>query len=272
MTGVARVPRIIKRYQNRKLYDTEARRYVSLERVERLIREGVEVSVLDAATGADFTPVILTEILLTRERKGQTVLPALFLHPVDQIWRSLGGVLVARLSGDGRGDRRQSAGRGAVVSRVGCSDWTHPAADPADAEDSPDPRTENVSGACRPGGAGRGRPFARLAAVGGEPLRFTHRRGHLVPDPAPQPPGRSPGTVRPPVPGRTGPPRQPGALPRSPRRRDRPSRARPSGSTRSTASETNRPRHAACCSSHKTSPMSEIVLLMPRCVMSTGPA
>lgn len=80
MTGVARMPRIIKRYQNRKLYDTEARRYVSLERVERLIREGVEVSVVDAASGADLTPVILTEILLTRERKGQTVLPALFLH------------------------------------------------------------------------------------------------------------------------------------------------------------------------------------------------
>jgi polyhydroxyalkanoate synthesis repressor PhaR len=80
MTGVARMPRVIKRYQNRKLYDTEARRYVSLERVERLIREGVEITVVDAATGADLTPVILTEILLTRERKGQAALPSLFLH------------------------------------------------------------------------------------------------------------------------------------------------------------------------------------------------
>jgi len=74
------VPRVIKRYPNRKLYDTEARRYVSLERVERLIREGTEVSVVDAASGADLTPVILTEILLSQERRGQTGLPVLFLH------------------------------------------------------------------------------------------------------------------------------------------------------------------------------------------------
>lgn len=77
---VRAVPRVIKRYPNRKLYDTEARRYVSLQRVERLIRDGSEIAVVDAATGADLTPMILTEILLSQERRGQAALPAVFLH------------------------------------------------------------------------------------------------------------------------------------------------------------------------------------------------
>ncbi len=74
------MPRVIKRYPNRKLYDTEARRYVTLERVERLIRDGIEVTVVDAGSGGDLTPMILTEILLNQERRGQAGLPAVFLH------------------------------------------------------------------------------------------------------------------------------------------------------------------------------------------------
>lgn len=117
--------RIIKRYSNRKLYDTEGRRYVSLERVERLIRDGVEVSVIDAATGTDLTPVILTEILLGQERRGQAGLPALFLHQLikyggawqDYLARGFQATLEGVVASQREGDRlfREWAARTGLI-------------------------------------------------------------------------------------------------------------------------------------------------------------
>jgi polyhydroxyalkanoate synthesis repressor PhaR len=71
---------IIKRYSNRKLYDTEESRYVTLEEIEEMIRAGKEVSVVDAATGEDLTSVTLTQIILENERNHRGALPAAFLH------------------------------------------------------------------------------------------------------------------------------------------------------------------------------------------------
>lgn len=71
---------VIKRYANRKLYDVQVSRYVTLEDLEQLIRRGKEVSVVDAATGEDLTALVLTEIILRGERGGRAVLPAGFLH------------------------------------------------------------------------------------------------------------------------------------------------------------------------------------------------
>jgi len=71
---------VIKRYSNRKLYDTQESRYVTLEEIEEMIRSGREVSVIDAATGEDLTSVTLTQILLENERTRRTALPAAFLH------------------------------------------------------------------------------------------------------------------------------------------------------------------------------------------------
>ncbi|PKO20881.1 MAG: pesticidal protein Cry15Aa [Chloroflexi bacterium HGW-Chloroflexi-1] len=65
----------IKRYSNRKLYDTEARRYVSLESLAGLIRGGADVRVTDHETGEDLTAVILTQIILEQERKRAGFLP-----------------------------------------------------------------------------------------------------------------------------------------------------------------------------------------------------
>jgi polyhydroxyalkanoate synthesis repressor PhaR len=71
---------VIKRYSNRKLYDTQESRYVTLEEIEEMIRGGKEISVVDAATGEDLTSVTLTQIILENERNHRTALPSAFLH------------------------------------------------------------------------------------------------------------------------------------------------------------------------------------------------
>ena len=60
---------LIKRYPNRKLYDTQARRYVTLEDIAALIREGQDVAVVDHATDEDVTAVTLAQILLGEEKR-----------------------------------------------------------------------------------------------------------------------------------------------------------------------------------------------------------
>jgi polyhydroxyalkanoate synthesis repressor PhaR len=71
---------VIKRYSNRKLYDTQESRYVTLDEIEEMIRTGKEVSVVDAASGEDLTSVTLTQIILEAERNHRVTLPAAFLH------------------------------------------------------------------------------------------------------------------------------------------------------------------------------------------------
>jgi polyhydroxyalkanoate synthesis repressor PhaR len=71
---------VIKRYSNRKLYDTQESRYVTLEEIEEMIRTGREVSVVDASSGEDLTTVTLTQIILENERNHRANLPAAFLH------------------------------------------------------------------------------------------------------------------------------------------------------------------------------------------------
>jgi polyhydroxyalkanoate synthesis repressor PhaR len=66
---------VIKKYQNRRLYDTSAGRYVNLEDVAAMIREGVDVQVVDAKTGEDLTRVVLTQIILEDAKDQPTGLP-----------------------------------------------------------------------------------------------------------------------------------------------------------------------------------------------------
>ena len=61
---------IIRRYGNRRLYDTSASRYVNLDQVAAMIRQGTDVQVVDATTGEDRTRGVLTQII-TEEAKGQ---------------------------------------------------------------------------------------------------------------------------------------------------------------------------------------------------------
>ena len=74
------MPYVIKRYSNRKLYDTQESRYVTLEGLEELIRAGKELSVVDVPTGEDLTSVTLAQIILENERSRRAGLPTAFLH------------------------------------------------------------------------------------------------------------------------------------------------------------------------------------------------
>jgi polyhydroxyalkanoate synthesis repressor PhaR len=75
---------VIKRYSNRKLYDTQESRYVTLDDIEEMIRAGEEISVVDAATGEDLTSVTLAQIILENERNRRAALPSAFLHQLIQ--------------------------------------------------------------------------------------------------------------------------------------------------------------------------------------------
>ena len=67
--------RVIKRYPNRKLYDTEAKAYVTLDGIAELIRGGADVQVVDHETGEDLTTVTLSQIILELEKKQGHALP-----------------------------------------------------------------------------------------------------------------------------------------------------------------------------------------------------
>jgi polyhydroxyalkanoate synthesis repressor PhaR len=72
--------RLIKRYESRKLYDTEESRYVSLEEIAAWVREGQEIKVVDNATSTDVTSQTLTQIILEEGRRGTSFLPSELLH------------------------------------------------------------------------------------------------------------------------------------------------------------------------------------------------
>jgi polyhydroxyalkanoate synthesis repressor PhaR len=77
--------RLIKRYESRKLYDTEESRYVSLDEISTWIRAGQEVRVVDNATNNDVTSQTLTQIILEEGRKGTSFLPSELLHDLVRI-------------------------------------------------------------------------------------------------------------------------------------------------------------------------------------------
>jgi polyhydroxyalkanoate synthesis repressor PhaR len=77
--------RLIKRYESRKLYDTEESRYVSLEEISCWIREGQEVKVVDNASGADVTSQTLAQIILEEGRRGTSFLPSDLLHELVRL-------------------------------------------------------------------------------------------------------------------------------------------------------------------------------------------
>ena len=70
----------IKKYANRRLYDTESSSYITLDRLAAMIREGREFEVLDAKSGDDITHQVLTQIIVDEESRGSTMLPVNFLR------------------------------------------------------------------------------------------------------------------------------------------------------------------------------------------------
>lgn len=75
---------LIKRYPNRKLYDTEAKKYITLDGIATLIRNGEDVQVVDHTTEEDLTAVTLTQIIFEQEKKKSGFLPTSVLTGLVQ--------------------------------------------------------------------------------------------------------------------------------------------------------------------------------------------
>lgn len=75
---------LLKKYTNRRLYDTEKSIYVTLDYVTETIRQGRQIQVTDAKTGEDVTAAILTQIVLEEARKKKFLLPTPLLYLIIQ--------------------------------------------------------------------------------------------------------------------------------------------------------------------------------------------
>jgi polyhydroxyalkanoate synthesis repressor PhaR len=71
---------IIKKYANRRLYNTRSSSYITLDHLAQMTREGINYKVLDAKSGSDITHTILTQIIMEEESNGEQMLPVNFLR------------------------------------------------------------------------------------------------------------------------------------------------------------------------------------------------
>jgi polyhydroxyalkanoate synthesis repressor PhaR len=93
---------LIKKYANRKLYDTHTSRYITLEGISQLVREGEDIQVVERDSGRDLTPLILSQIVVGEEKRGPLEPPegAELLHDrgqalFDYVRRTLSGPAAA---------------------------------------------------------------------------------------------------------------------------------------------------------------------------------
>jgi polyhydroxyalkanoate synthesis repressor PhaR len=95
-------PVIIKKYANRRLYNTESSAYITLEHLAAMTRAGRDFKVVDAKTDEDITHNVLTQIIMEEESRGQTMLPVPFLRQLiamygDQMQAMVPGYLEASM-------------------------------------------------------------------------------------------------------------------------------------------------------------------------------
>jgi len=77
---------IIKKYANRRLYNTETSSYITLDHLAAMTREGREFKVVDAKTDADITHNVLTQIIMEEESRGEAMLPVKFLRQLISMY------------------------------------------------------------------------------------------------------------------------------------------------------------------------------------------
>lgn len=80
------VPVIIKKYANRRLYNTQTSSYVTLDHLCQMVKQGVDFEVHDARTNDDITRSVLTQIIFEEEAKGQHLLPIRFLRQLIRFY------------------------------------------------------------------------------------------------------------------------------------------------------------------------------------------
>jgi len=77
---------IIKKYANRRLYDTESSSYITLERLAEMVRQKRQFKVVDAKTGEDLTRGVLAQIIMDEEARGTNMLPVNFLRQLISMY------------------------------------------------------------------------------------------------------------------------------------------------------------------------------------------
>lgn len=77
---------IIKKYANRRLYDTETSSYITLDLLSQMTREGRDFVVVDAKSGDDITHQVLTQIIMEEEQRGENMLPVNFLRQLISMY------------------------------------------------------------------------------------------------------------------------------------------------------------------------------------------
>jgi polyhydroxyalkanoate synthesis repressor PhaR len=93
-TPPAAQPVVVKKYANRRLYNTESSSYITLENLAEMVRVGRDFVVYDARTGDDITRSVLTQIIVEEESKGRALLPTTFLRQLIGFYGdSLGGMV-----------------------------------------------------------------------------------------------------------------------------------------------------------------------------------
>jgi polyhydroxyalkanoate synthesis repressor PhaR len=85
-TGDASQTVVIKKYANRRLYDTETSSYITLDLLSQMTREGRDFVVVDAKTGEDITHNVLTQIIMEEEQRGENMLPVSFLRQLISLY------------------------------------------------------------------------------------------------------------------------------------------------------------------------------------------
>ena len=112
---------VIKKYANRRLYNTAKSSYVTLDDLSQMVREGDDFSVFDAKTGEDITRSVLTQIIVEEEAKDQNMLPTGFLRELirlygDPLQGAVPGYLEAAMDAFNRNQEqmRQAFGAGAM--------------------------------------------------------------------------------------------------------------------------------------------------------------
>ena len=93
-TAAAQSPVTIKKYANRRLYDTESSSYITLEHLAAMTRAGREFKVVDARSGEDITRTVLTQIIMEQENGAQTMLPVPFLRQLIGMYGNAMGPMV----------------------------------------------------------------------------------------------------------------------------------------------------------------------------------
>ena len=85
-TGAKPAPVVIKKYANRRLFNTSTSSYVTLDDLSHMVKEGRDFVVFDAKSGDEITRTVLTQIIVEEEQKGQNLLPISFLRQLISLY------------------------------------------------------------------------------------------------------------------------------------------------------------------------------------------